>query len=265
MPPGARPPRRNPGHPHAPPAPTAGGSDPQSALSCATPCRRSCPVAAAREASSLFGRSSRCSRSMTGGGAMSLQDSRGGSASRRNAPGSGGARTEGARARCRAGERSRADHAFPRDDRPKGLGRNALEANVLSAGPRRHTASQPRNDFPWPPRLRSAAEPGAEEGTRTPTSLRPLAPQASVSTYSTTSAGQIRSLHGGRCPPSACVPTPGHEERDTRRRPTLPPRCQGSTIGAGGLNCCVRDGNRCFPTAMITEYPFSSKESTSLR
>ena len=26
-----------------------------------------------------------------------------------------------------------------------------------------------------------------------------------------------------------------------------------STIGAGGLNCCVRDGNRCPPAAVITK------------
>ncbi len=49
-------------------------------------------------------------------------------------------------------------------------------------------------------------------------------------------------------------PSGRKQKRDTRQRPTLPPRCQGSTIGAGGLNCCVRDGNRCFPTAMITGY-----------
>lgn len=56
-------------------------------------------------------------------------------------------------------------------------------------------------------------EPGAEEGTRTLTSLRSLAPQASVSTNSTTSAGGLSSLHrqrpasraalSRRCPPRA--------------------------------------------------------------
>ena len=35
----------------------------------------------------------------------------------------------------------------------------------------------------------------------------------------------------------------------TRRRPTLPVSCPTSTIGAGGLNCRVRDGNGCFPSA----------------
>ena len=37
-----------------------------------------------------------------------------------------------------------------------------------------------------------------------------------------------------------------------RRRPTLPPRLQGSTIGAGGLNFWVRNGTRCDPSAMAT-------------
>ena len=38
----------------------------------------------------------------------------------------------------------------------------------------------------------------------------------------------------------------------TRQRPTLPPRLQGSTIGAGGLNFRVRNGNGCFPSAVAT-------------
>ena len=37
-----------------------------------------------------------------------------------------------------------------------------------------------------------------------------------------------------------------------RRRPTLPRRCQRSTIGAGGLNFRVRDGNGCDPSAKVT-------------
>ena len=32
-----------------------------------------------------------------------------------------------------------------------------------------------------------------------------------------------------------------------RQRPTLPHSYPCSTIGAGGLNFCVRDGNRCYP------------------
>jgi hypothetical protein len=40
---------------------------------------------------------------------------------------------------------------------------------------------------------------------------------------------------------------------EIRRRPTLPGSLPPSTIGAGGLNCRVRDGNGCDPTAMATE------------
>ena len=38
----------------------------------------------------------------------------------------------------------------------------------------------------------------------------------------------------------------------SRRRPTLPPSCPGSTMGAGGLNFRVRNGNGCGPTAIAT-------------
>ena len=37
-----------------------------------------------------------------------------------------------------------------------------------------------------------------------------------------------------------------------RRRPTLPGALAPSTIGAGGLNFCVRNGNRCGPSAIFT-------------
>ena len=42
------------------------------------------------------------------------------------------------------------------------------------------------------------------------------------------------------------------------RRPTLPPTCAGSTIGAEGLNFRVRDGNGCDPLATITQKLVSS-------
>ena len=38
-----------------------------------------------------------------------------------------------------------------------------------------------------------------------------------------------------------------------RQRPTLPHSYPCSTIGAGGLNFCVRDGNRCYSSAIATE------------
>ena len=40
---------------------------------------------------------------------------------------------------------------------------------------------------------------------------------------------------------------------EIRRRPTLPGSLPPSTIGAGGLNFRVRNGNGCDPTAMATE------------
>jgi hypothetical protein len=40
--------------------------------------------------------------------------------------------------------------------------------------------------------------------------------------------------------------------KKSRRRPTLPGGLPPSTIGAGGLNCRVRNGNGCFPAAMAT-------------
>jgi hypothetical protein len=39
---------------------------------------------------------------------------------------------------------------------------------------------------------------------------------------------------------------------EIRQRPTLPESRLSSTIGAEGLNCCVRNGNRCCPFASVT-------------
>ena len=44
----------------------------------------------------------------------------------------------------------------------------------------------------------------------------------------------------------------GPSSEKSRRRPTLPGGLPPSTIGAGGLNCRVRNGNGCFPAAMAT-------------
>src|SRR5207248_1933368 len=41
--------------------------------------------------------------------------------------------------------------------------------------------------------------------------------------------------------------------KDARQRPTLPSGYPDSTIGAGGLNYRVRNGNGCLPSAMVTE------------
>ena len=50
--------------------------------------------------------------------------------------------------------------------------------------------------------------------------------------------------------PGPATPAPG--ECQSRQRPTLPRSCPRSTIGGGGLNYCVRHGNRCFPSPMTT-------------
>src|SRR5262245_53360907 len=50
----------------------------------------------------------------------------------------------------------------------------------------------------------------------------------------------------GSVHPSTC------ERMKSRQRPTLPPGCPDSTIGARGLNGRVRNGNGCDPSAMIT-------------
>ena len=40
----------------------------------------------------------------------------------------------------------------------------------------------------------------------------------------------------------------------SRRLPIFPGRFQPSIVGASGLNCRVRDGNGCTPTAIDTDY-----------
>src|SRR5437773_7033449 len=50
------------------------------------------------------------------------------------------------------------------------------------------------------------------------------------------------------------------DEMKSRQRPTLPPGYPGSTIGAGGLNCRVRNGNGCDPSAMITGISLSKND-----
>ena len=52
--------------------------------------------------------------------------------------------------------------------------------------------------------------------------------------------------------PDACL---GAFSCGIRQRPTLPGRLQPSTIGAQGLNCCVRYGNRWIPFAIATGSP----------
>ena len=97
-------------------------------------------------------------------------------------------------------------------------------------------------------KLKSSArqkETGAEGENRTPMGLPPLDFESSASTNFTTPALNekgMNSLSG------------------IRRRPTLPPRRLGSTMGAKGLNCCVRDGNRWVPFAISTGKDWRKRE-----
>lgn len=67
---------------------------------------------------------------------------------------------------------------------------------------------------------------------------------------------------------------PGPERKEARRRKNVgglwekipaatysPTRVTGSTIGAGGLNGRVRNGNGCAPSAMATEKPMNRAET----
>ena len=62
---------------------------------------------------------------------------------------------------------------------------------------------------------------------------------------------------------------PGNREvkgkRKSRRLPIFPGRFQPSILGASGLNCRVRDGNGCTPTAIGTDYIPLLRVSYTLR
>ncbi len=107
-------------------------------------------------------------------------------------------------------------------------------------------------------------------GCCTPARARPLT--VSAITRARWPSSPARSLSGGH-PATVPATTPGTRidrrrrpdakkappRRDgtffieIRRRPTLPGDLSPSTIGAGGLNGRVRDGNGCDPTAIATE------------
>ena len=50
--------------------------------------------------------------------------------------------------------------------------------------------------------------------------------------------------------------SPAKYKNSAWQRPTLPEPCGPSTIGAGGLNGRVRDGNAWFPSAVVTKQSF---------
>ncbi len=72
--------------------------------------------------------------------------------------------------------------------------------------------------------------------------------QTSLWNIGNTIGSQLGKLDKTQAKRSSCMPP----NTKMRRRPTLPPRYQGSTIGAGGLNFRVRNGNGCFPSAIAT-------------
>ena len=84
--------------------------------------------------------------------------------------------------------------------------------------------------------------------------------QLDLSTLRTNLAEQTRPLAEARglelttqiAPDLTVDLEPKKENRFSWQRPTLPGACAPSTIGAGGLNCLVRDGTGCFPSAPIT-------------
>ena len=55
----------------------------------------------------------------------------------------------------------------------------------------------------------------------------------------------------------------GNEEK-SRQRPTLPPGRPDSTIGAGGLNGRVRNGNGCGPSAMVTGMNYQAEDNRKI-
>ena len=55
--------------------------------------------------------------------------------------------------------------------------------------------------------------------------------------------------------------TPGRGEGTKKGAATCSPACQGSTIGAGGLNCSVRDGKRWDTAAMAARNVFWEKHT----
>ena len=83
------------------------------------------------------------------------------------------------------------------------------------------------------------------------TSIAPFVKQclAGPSAYSAR-ASQGRSLREGKRKP----PEESGGKRKSRRLPIFPGRFQPSILGASGLNCRVRDGNGCTPTAIDTNY-----------
>jgi hypothetical protein len=83
----------------------------------------------------------------------------------------------------------------------------------------------------------------------------PTSGRAEVVHWSCDPPGECRRHQGEPCENATMALPPkrkGHRSKKSRRRPTLPGGLPPSTIGAGELNCRVRNGNGCFPAAMAT-------------
>src|SRR6266403_6290532 len=82
----------------------------------------------------------------------------------------------------------------------------------------------------------------AEGGTRTPTGLRPLAPEASASTSSTTSASFLRNGNLERCiTPSQCVSCRRQRGKNFHRQEPKSPARLPSPGDVGGGTRAYRD------------------------
>ncbi len=123
--------------------------------------------------------------------------------------------------------------------------RSPLHARSRSRGER---AEQPERAGPGAPTGRDDSAGGNSEASvdstcrlrRSPGVAGARTPHAPRLGPKTTKAPSSRSSEGA------------FRHQKSRRRPTLPGGLPPSTIGAGGLNCRVRNGNGCFPAAMAT-------------
>ena len=165
-------------------------------------------------------------------------------------------------------------HIRPRGHKPRPLAPilPAFASCFPRQAPRPRLTSQllPQAGVPAAPNI-PAASPSRRPGRllRRPPRARPFAhpkgPRRRPASLAPPRRARPSSRPYGKAPP---IPLPGQplppfhtkirgalsssSQIGIRRRPTLPGRCQPSTLGAEGLNCCVRYGNRWIPLAIAT-------------
>src|SRR5688572_6088654 len=76
------------------------------------------------------------------------------------------------------------------------------------------------------------------------------------------SSEEVDATTNEKAPTADAIEASERRKEKSRQRPTLPPGYPGSTIGAGGLNGRVRNGNGCDPSAMVTGMKLSKKPKT---